>query len=56
MSTQAQAEAAGRAAPEEVRTGLSAEAFRRSILDNLFYVQGRFPAVATRKTGTRQSR
>ncbi len=24
------------------------EAFRRSILDNLFYVQGRFPAVATR--------
>ena len=35
-------------APEEVRTGLSVEAFRRSILDNLFYVQGRFPAVATR--------
>jgi starch phosphorylase len=36
------------AAPEEVRTGLSVDAFRRSILDNLFYVQGRFPAVATR--------
>ena len=48
MSTQAQTAAAGGAAPEEVRTGLSAEAFRRSILDNLFYVQGRFPAVATR--------
>ena len=47
MSTQAQA-AAPAAAPEEVRTGLSVEAFRRSILDNLFYVQGRFPAVATR--------
>ncbi len=47
MTTQAQT-AAPAAAPEEVRTGLSAEAFRRSILDNLFYVQGRFPAVATR--------
>ena len=46
MSTQAQA-TPSTAASEEVRTGLSAEAFRRSILDNLFYVQGRFPAVAT---------
>ena len=42
MSTQAQA-AASTAAPEEVRTGLSVEAFRRSILDNLFYVQGALP-------------
>ena len=33
--------------PEDIRTGLSVEAFKRSILDNLFYVQGRFPAVAT---------
>ena len=48
MSTQAQTAAATAVAPEEVRTGLSVEAFRRSILDNLFYVQGRFPAVATR--------
>jgi starch phosphorylase len=47
MSTQAQP-AAPAAVSEAVRTGLSAEAFRRSILDNLFYVQGRFPAVATR--------
>ena len=33
--------------PEDIRTGLSVEAFKRSILDNLFYAQGRFPAVAT---------
>ena len=46
MNTQSRATA--NAAPEEVRTGLGVEAFRRSILDNLFYVQGRFPAVATR--------
>jgi len=32
---------------EDIRTGLSVEAFKRSFLDNLFYVQGRFPAVAT---------
>ena len=34
--------------PEDIRTGLSVETFKRSILDNLFYTQGRFPAVATR--------
>src|SRR6185503_7072424 len=33
---------------DDVRTGLSAEAFRLSFADNLFYVLGRFPAVATR--------
>ena len=31
-----------------VRTGLTVEAFKRAFLDNLFFVQGRFPAVATR--------
>jgi starch phosphorylase len=31
-----------------VRTGLTVEAFKRAFLDNLFYVEGRFPAVATR--------
>jgi len=31
-----------------IRTGHSAEAFRRDVLDNLFYIQARFPAVATR--------
>ncbi len=33
---------------EEHRTGLSKEALKRSFLDNLFYVQGKFPALATR--------
>jgi starch phosphorylase len=31
-----------------VRTGLTVDAFKRAFLDNLFFVQGRFPAVATR--------
>jgi starch phosphorylase len=34
--------------PSEVRTGLSVEAIQRDFLDNLFYLQGRFPAVATK--------
>jgi starch phosphorylase len=33
--------------PDEVRTGLTVAAFKRAFLDNLFFVQGRFPAVAT---------
>ena len=33
---------------EEHRTGLSKEALKRSFLDNLFYVQGKFPTLATR--------
>jgi len=33
---------------EDIRTGLSVAAFKRAFLDNLFCVQGRFPAVATR--------
>jgi len=37
----------GLAAGESVRTGLSKEALRRAYLDNLFFLQGRFPEVAT---------
>ncbi|MFO0233791.1 MAG: glycogen/starch/alpha-glucan phosphorylase [Burkholderiales bacterium] len=33
---------------EDHRTGLSKEALKRAFLDNLFYVQGKFPALATR--------
>jgi glycogen phosphorylase len=33
---------------EENRTGLSKEALKRAFLDNLFYVQGKFPALASR--------
>ncbi|HEY9751963.1 MAG TPA: glycogen/starch/alpha-glucan phosphorylase [Coleofasciculaceae cyanobacterium] len=32
---------------EDERTGLSIEAFKRAFVDNLFYVQGKFPAIAT---------
>ncbi|MEM6424081.1 MAG: glycogen/starch/alpha-glucan phosphorylase [Cyanobacteria bacterium P01_D01_bin.128] len=35
-------------AVEDDRTGLSVETLRRAILDNLFYVQGKWPAIATR--------
>jgi starch phosphorylase len=33
---------------EDDRTALTKEAFKRSFLDNLFYIQGKFPALATR--------
>jgi glycogen phosphorylase len=33
--------------PETVRTGLSKETLKRAFLDNLFYVQGKFPRLAT---------
>ncbi len=33
---------------EDDRTGLGKEAFKRAFLDNLFYIQGKFPALATR--------
>ncbi|HXE75758.1 MAG TPA: glycogen/starch/alpha-glucan phosphorylase [Candidatus Xenobia bacterium] len=33
---------------EDVRTGLSPDAFKRAFRDNLFYLLGRFPEVATR--------
>lgn len=32
---------------EHTRTGMSAESIKRAFLDNLFYLQGRFPDVAT---------
>lgn len=32
---------------EDERTSLTKEAFKRAFLDNLFYVQGKFPALAT---------
>lgn len=32
---------------EDDRTGLSVETLKRAILDNLFYVQGKFPEIAT---------
>lgn len=37
----------GTPAYEPTRTGLSVEAIKRSVLDSLFYNQGRFPDVAT---------
>lgn len=36
-------------AAEDGRIGLSKEALQRAFLDNLFYMQGKFPALATRK-------
>jgi starch phosphorylase len=33
---------------EDQRTGLGKDALKRAFLDNLFYVQGKFPALATR--------
>jgi len=34
---------------EDERTGLSKAALKRAFLDNLFYIQGKFPALATMK-------
>ena len=33
---------------EEVRTGLAVETLKRAFADNLFYVQGKFPLIATK--------
>ena len=33
---------------EDVRTGLSVATLRRALADNLFYVQGKFPEIATK--------
>ncbi len=33
---------------EDDRTGLSVETIRRALADNLFYIQGKFPAIATK--------
>ena len=34
---------------EDDRTGLSVATLRRALADNLFYVQGKFPEIATKK-------
>jgi len=34
---------------EDERTSLSKEALKRAFLDNLFYIQGKFPALATKR-------
>lgn len=34
---------------EDDRTGLEVETLRRAIADNLFYIQGRFPAIASKQ-------
>src|SRR5690606_11184383 len=41
-------EAAAGPPSQDERTALTKEAFKRAFLDNLFYVQGKFPALATR--------
>ena len=33
---------------EEGRTAMTKDAFKHSVLDTLFYVQGKFPALATK--------
>ena len=33
---------------EDARTGLTVEALKRALADNLFYAQGKFPAIATK--------
>src|SRR5258708_5210853 len=33
---------------EDIRAGLSVEDIKRDLIDNLFYLQGKFPEVATR--------
>src|ERR1035441_3088253 len=40
--------AANSAAIEDDRTGLGKDALRRAFLDNLYYVQGKFPALASK--------
>ena len=33
---------------EDDRTGLSIETLKRALADNLFYIQGKFPEIATK--------
>ena len=35
--------------PDDERTALSKDALKRAFLDNLFYMQGKFPALATKR-------
>ena len=39
----------GQPRSEPIRTGLSTETFRQAVLDNLMYLQGRYPAIATKQ-------
>jgi starch phosphorylase len=47
MNTVVPIPTASQTAPEDERVALSKDALRRSFLDNLFYMQGKFPALAT---------
>src|SRR3546814_5699530 len=47
MATQL-AEVESQVAREDDRTALTKEAFKHAFLDNLFYIQGKFPALATK--------
>ncbi len=42
-------DATGAVSAEDERTGLDREALKRAFLDNLFYMQGKFPALATQR-------
>ena len=41
------AEAPSASVAEDERTGLDKEALKRAFLESLFYMQGKFPALAT---------
>jgi starch phosphorylase len=47
MNTVVPIPTANQAVPEDERVALSKDALKRSFLDNLFYMQGKFPALAT---------
>src|SRR3974390_965971 len=47
MNTVVPIPTANQTAPEDDRVALTKDALRRSFLDNLFYMQGKFPALAT---------
>src|SRR5207342_3201251 len=43
------ADAPSAASPQDERTALSKDSIKRAFLDNLFYMQGKFPALATKR-------